>query len=555
MEKEKYLENLQKVSEIVQKDLAGSTKLNRQIDDLCKQIKDFRVKVLCIGEFSAGKSAMFNSFFNISLLKEDILPETAIATELCYGENEHAELVGLDGKVKECSFEDVNKYDAKDYLKYTYFINNKKLAIYNEYCFVDMPGFNSGVEAHNKSLLQYIGEASSYILAVDAAAGGLSASMIHFIQEIQHYSNHIAIVITKCDKRTKSDIAQVQSEIESELTSLLGYTPMIMTTSIREQINLIDSVDQIIHSFSAKELFREKFDPIYKELLQSTYLMLQEKEKSTELDTYAIDEKIRIKETLKEKLVQEIKIKKVQLHEQLQTIAKNGILGELSIKLNSHADELAEAASVSQGAFNHTVNNIIRPVLVESSEKYIGNSIEKFIGELDFKQYIQGESSDSTQETEAVIERALKTCKKIGEVASSKELKNAKGLYRAVIAGISIATEVVAPWIEIILLVLPDILSFFNEGGRKEERKSTILSTVIPEIISKLRVEITKTLQDVEKEMAETLENKITAQIDREKEALSQLKQEKETKEKNMAELKTGWQQDMSLLQVIQNVQ
>ena len=73
MEKEKYLKNLEEVSSLVKKDLAGNDELLDRINNLVQSIRDFKVKVLCIGEFSAGKSAMLNSFLDINLLKEDIL--------------------------------------------------------------------------------------------------------------------------------------------------------------------------------------------------------------------------------------------------------------------------------------------------------------------------------------------------------------------------------------------------------------------------------------------------------------------------------------------------
>lgn len=556
MEKEKYLKNLEEVSSLVKKDLAGNDELLDRINNLVQSIRDFKVKVLCIGEFSAGKSAMLNSFLDINLLKEDILPETAIATELCYGEKEHVELTDLEGKVSECNFNQVQNYAAKDYLKYTYFLNNKKLALCKDYCFVDMPGFNSGIKAHNKALIQYVGEVSVYILAVDCVSGGLTASLINFIQEIQRYSSHIAVVITKSDKRKQSDINEVQAEIAAEISGLLGYIPMIIPVSNREQEQLINSVNKIIHSFSTNELFKERIDPIYEELVDSVYNMLEEKEKSTELDTYALDENIKAKEKLKENLVKEIELKKKQLHEELQNTAKNGILGDVAIALNSHVDQLIEAASVSKENFSRAVNNIVRSVLLESSERYIGKSIEEFIGQLDFEQFIQESNSVDIRET---IETSVKVVKdfgkKVGELSKSyKNSGNGKNMYRTVLSAIAIATDIVAPWLELLLLFLPDIFEAVLGNIQKEKIRSTLLNTVIPDIISKLRIEITKTLDDVEEEMAAAVEKKITIQIEGEQEVLRQLKREKENAENNVVEMKKEWKKDLNILKLMQEI-
>ena len=419
-----------------------------------------------------------------------------------------------------------------------------------------MPGFNSGIEAHNKALIQYVGEASAYILAVDCVSGGLTASLINFIQEIQLYSSHIAVVITKSDKRKQSDINEVQAEIAAEISGLLGYIPMIIPVSNREQEQLINSVNKIIHSFSTNELFKERIDPIYEELVDSVYNMLEEKEKSTELDTYALDENIKAKEKLKENLVKEIELKKKQLHEELQNTAKNGILGDVAIALNSHVDQLTEAASVSKENFSRAVNNIVRSVLLESSERYIGKSIEEFVGQLDFEQFIQESNSVDIRET---IETSVKVVKdfgkKVGELSKTyKNSGNGKNMYRAVLSAIAIATDIVEPWLELLLLFLPDIFEAVFGNIQKEKIRSTLLNTVIPDIISKLRIEITKTLNDVEEEMAAAVKKKITIQIEGEQEVLRQLKREKENAENNMVEMKKEWKKDLNILKLMQEI-
>ena len=331
---------------------------------------------------------------------------------------------------------------------------------------------------------------------------------------------------------------------------------MIIPVSNREQEQLINSVNKIIHSFSTNELFKERIEPVYEELVDSVYNMLEEKEKSTELDTYALDENIKAKEKLKENLAREIELKKKQLHEQLQNTAKNGILGDVAIALNSHVDQLTEAASVSKENFSRAVNNIVRSVLLESSERYIGKSIEEFVGQLDFEQFIQESNSVDIRET---IETSVKVVKdfgkKVGELSKTyKNSGNGKNMYHAVLSAIAIATDIVEPWLELLLLFLPDIFEAVFGNIQKEKIRSTLLNTVIPDIISKLRIEITKTLDDVEEEMAEAVEKKSSLRIESEQEALRQLKEEKEKTENDMAAMKQEWKKDIERLKTLQGI-
>ena len=80
------------------------------------------------------------------------------------------------------------------------------------------------------------------------------------------------------------------------------------------------------------------------------------------------------------------------------------------------------------------------------------------------------------------------------------------------------------------------------------------MNTVIPDIISKLRIEITKTLDDVEEEMAEAVEKKSSLRIESEQEALRQLKEEKEKTENDMAAMKQEWKKDIERLKTLQGI-
>ena len=226
------------------------------------------------------------------------------------------------------------------------------------------------------------------------------------------------------------------------------------------------------------------------------------------------------------------------------------------LALNSHVDQLTEAASVSKENFSRAVNNIVRSVLLESSERYIGKSIEEFVGQLDFEQFIQESNSVDIRET---IETSVKVVKdfgkKVGELSKTyKNSGNGKNMYRAVLSAIAIATDIVEPWLELLLLFLPDIFEAVFGNIQKEKIRSTLLNTVIPDIISKLRIEITKTLDDVEEEMAAAVEKKITIQIEGEQEVLRQLKREKENAENNMVEMKKEWKKDLNILKLMQEI-
>lgn len=100
MNKNKYLQALQTAKDIVKKDIPSSTNLITTAEELTDKVQDFKIKVLVIGEFSSGKTALMNRLLGINLLKEDVIPETAIATELVYDEKEGVDLVLSSGEAE-----------------------------------------------------------------------------------------------------------------------------------------------------------------------------------------------------------------------------------------------------------------------------------------------------------------------------------------------------------------------------------------------------------------------------------------------------------------------
>ena len=71
-----------------------------QIEKVTADMSGFRLKILFSGGFSTGKSAAINTLLDRPLLKESLTPETAIASELIYDEDEYVEVVSKNGKVK-----------------------------------------------------------------------------------------------------------------------------------------------------------------------------------------------------------------------------------------------------------------------------------------------------------------------------------------------------------------------------------------------------------------------------------------------------------------------
>ena len=176
-----------------------------RVSDLLEEIKDAKICTPVIGRFSSGKSALLNTVlgYRKRMLKEDITPETAVPTELMYAENEQAEFIRND-ETSEIS--SVGEYketeaDAGTVKCVRLYLDNIFLKEIPDIMLVDMPGFESGYEIHNKAIDNYLPRSLAYIIAFPADDMIVRSSVGNILKELCIYDMPLCVVITKFDKK------------------------------------------------------------------------------------------------------------------------------------------------------------------------------------------------------------------------------------------------------------------------------------------------------------------------------------------------------------------
>ena len=462
MVKSTLLHDLEILSNIVNKELQGNSQLNNIIGKLQKEIANFKVKVLIVGGFSAGKSSLLNRLLKTDLLKEAITPQTAIATELYYGEDEHVTLVKADGQETRCSFEEAETQNPTAYLKYIYTVDNEKLKELDEYVLVDMPGFDSGVEAHNTAILQYIDQGAAYILVVDAQDGCIKDSAIKFLNEIQLYSEHIGVIITKSDLKINSEVESIVSEIKNELNEIIGITPPLVATSVVDK-QVSEKVTNIINSFQPQVLLENKFGYLISSIGNEIVDTLKEIEVSMDLDTQEIDDKIYEREVKKASILKNIEVEKKNLHINLINNVKPAILEEVEAGLRNNIEQLVSAALAGNENLKREIAYTVRPLLLQAVQENIGYAVEQLTTSLEMYEtdlidtscYNNGVNDTLNMDT---INSAQSTFNAIHNFAQSASALKAGRRFQAIMGPLAIATDFVAPWMELIIFYTNQIL-------------------------------------------------------------------------------------------------
>lgn len=552
---------------LVLKEIAEKYNLIDIIDKLnCFEIlnRDYCAHILVVGSFSAGKSALLNKYIGKSVLEESQAPETAFATELKFSENERLVAEYIDGtKIENLDF-NVLKSDADKISNLICYVNSENIKLHPDYIMVDTPGFDSGVERHNKALIKYIPQGTAYILVIDSDKGTLSESTLNFLKEVNCYSNDIGIIINKCDKKIPTEVEKVKNHIKNMLLAHTGFDYPIITTSIHD-LDILEKLNELVESFDVNYLYDKNVtsELVYiKKLIEDSLVIIQDNESC---DLSELDNEINLREKAKTELINSIDSKKAKIKSEIRGNMKNKIISLVRNGLTNQADYLATGALISAESLQQRVIEIVRPILITEVEEYSEVAIDAFVNKLEVSLL---KSFDEELDLEQIIKSVYEKIKgiidsgkfnisnrSIFELDSNKKFNSMSAkLYKTISTAIAISTNVLAPIIELLIVFLPDLVNLFKSivsDSREEKAKKIILNEIIPQIIAKLHNELDVPLQDVEEAAINGVVLTIQELIDTENNALAILKSKKQEKIDSYDNKVLNIQKDIELIKGI----
>ena len=524
-----------------------------ELDAFINMNNNYKIHILMIGGYSAGKSALLNKYIGKSILKENQQPETDIATELYFSENEKIIANLLDGNKKEIfSTEDIDINKTKNI---EYYLNSQNINENSDYIMVDTPGFDSGIEKHNKALMQYIDHKTAFIVVVDCEKGTVSESTLKFINEISHYSMDIAIIINKCDKKIEEEVQKIKEHIENLLLSSTGRTFPITCTSIYDD-NVENKIKELIKTFNPQYLYDKHITSELNKKCNSIIEALEIIKSNETCDVSEIEEEILKKEKAKKKLLEQLDLQKKKLDNKIHNEIKEHIISTIYSQLISNTEILAEASKGGVEMLQEKVIEIIRPIMISEVEEYSSIAYEDFVKNLNYSSL---NISDNSDELKVVIENVYEKLKKLtpddnfvlpteDETKKDKLIKNGLNTYRIVGSALAITTSIVSPPLELLIVFLPDIIRVIKilSGNTKEQQLiEAIQNKIIPQIIKKLRNKLDNSLSKIESVMIDNISANIQKILDIENSALEIALNKKEKVETDYSKFIVSINQDI----------
>ena len=516
--------------------------------------KDSYIKIPFVGDFNAGKSSLLNAYIGRDLLPTNVVPETAVSYELYYSETERLELFRENTNIGQYPLNEIGNLQVKPGDIVNVYINNEKIKDLNErnIVIVDMPGIDSGIEAHNNAILNYIQEGTFFVVVNDIEQGTLRRSTLSFIDEIKKYSLSLAIVISKADKKPLEEHANIKELIEKQAAASFGKNVQVEITSA--STNNIEGIKRILLGINAEEFVNLKYTNVVESFVNGIIDELALRLQLLNTDTTDFDEKIKMLEEKKKEALESLKSEEKN-GQNIQDSVQD-ILDDVKNALMQKSTTLATLVLNSKNntqELSAELISIIRPVLINSFKREISeyqDVVSKCV--MDFSEDLDNiilekdnKLLDNIQTTVAstMEKEALEKMLQKGLDILAKRLVGFKSL-QLLLGGLS---RFLGPAVAIIINFMPDILRLiFGKGkdAKINEIKQKLESEVYGKIVESLREQVMVILSEQREETTKAMYQVIIEKAQQFDDNINQIKAEKEANkqeiEKETASIKTA---------------
>ena len=486
-------------------------------ENLKEAVENMPILVPVVGEFSAGKSSLLNKMIGKDILAVNMNAETAIPAELYYSETEYDEGVRADGKAERIT--DIASAPGK-YVCVRRHINSQFLKSIQPLVPVDMPGFDSPLDAHDKAIYNYLERGIHYAVLVPADAGTISKSMQRQVQNILAFNKACTFFISKTDLRSEDEVAAVKAELQNELSMLTGSAVTLQGIS-QEDASLFGD---FVNTLNPDSLFRQQFHEKILDDCYDTKSALNTRIAALKTDTdknakaiAELENSIAKIEEKKEKLIE--RAKNDSFSDEADSIAS-----AVGSALNADLDSLVSVAkSGGSEALQEEINSIVRNTVVSNIQSVMGSVSMRFSKELSgemkdlsslLSQYNSGDVISKLQNSaQGMFDTAKASVDSYIQGRKGKE--GASTAYKAITGILAAATDVVAPWLEIVIILLPEILNFIFGAVREKQQDAKIRQSIAGQIPSIKRQVRTKAAEILKANSGDTI-TAICAQFDAE---------------------------------------
>ncbi|RKV21858.1 ATPase [Helicobacter pylori] len=263
-----FLEFASGVDSLKEKEIALLTlqEIKKELQLVASYPSLFQKTIVAVGGgFSAGKSTFLNNLLGLKLkLPEDIDPTTAIPTyclkgkkEILMGFSQNGGMVELPHLAFDHQFLKSLGFNLKEIMPFM--LLSAPSVPFEFLCFIDTPGFNPGNQGYTggdkEASKESLKHAKHILWLVSCECGDIHKDDLEFLQELYEEGKQVFIVLSRADRRTKSQLEVVAKQIKEtlenngiEFLGICAYsaTRYLEIKEFSEKSHVFDSLEKFL---------------------------------------------------------------------------------------------------------------------------------------------------------------------------------------------------------------------------------------------------------------------------------------------------------------------
>lgn len=452
-----------------------------------------------IGAFSAGKSSLLNALLGQEILPVGIAPETELATELRYSPEPYLLAVHINGREERLPVDALRGINsrAKELSHLQLYIDSHALKRLAPLVLVDMPGYGSSLESHNKAISFYLPRGVHFVVVTSVEDGNLTQSMVRRLDEVKAYGGTFTFVLSKCNLRSATQVEQVRGYIDEQLQLYFEGGPQTLLSGKGDIDAFSNALEQIDPDALFDGLFLDLFKGQSHDVVRQINVALNTLKKDdgqSERELRDLDQALNALQHQKANMQQEVR-------DRYSSRLLNRCLRGLEEDLEDAVEEfVALAANPHSTRLNNTLSEVVRNSLTRNVQQEIDDISSAMIDEL-----AAGLSTPSlqlddlglgdhwvTDLSERVKDSLAKTSQMLNSWSTSisertAEMEKVGRFYKGISVTLAVATSVITPMLELAIIFLPEIMRAMNAGNERQRLRDKLQGEVFPGIKAELR--------------------------------------------------------------------
>jgi len=501
--------------------------LPNRIDKFLEEIEEERVCVPLIGQFSSGKSRALNTLLGYSnLLTVDIVPETATPTELCYPRSEKSldtvDIILNNGSSEVIPLETYLKSRrdslvAKETAHVSMQLNNSVLKALPRLCIVDMPGFGSGIDVHDKAINNYAVNSMAYIVAFPANELTMTTQIGDALKELCVLNKPICVMITKEDiAPPEKDYKAMQENLKDKLKRYIGEdreVELLYTSSKSGDVSDLKNYLVKLHEQSEQLLREQKHIPFLKTEAGDTLAYLKGRLAKNDLsESELAEEEARIRREMTE--CERRMTSRTSRFRADAAYCAESIIGEARSALHQNMETYVSLA-INKGDLSSRINSDVRLAVNEGAQQRFvplaQSYVEDMAAELSSMDELTVNPHGLTTIKDSNLIEALSSGALTAGLAGT--IATTLGLKLGTLAIGAVAIPVIGIAIAVAGVIGSIIGGLVSSAKKREEAKNTarqaLASQVFPDVMGKVEPMVKKAISDKTEEITEAIESRV----------------------------------------------